>query len=92
MTKSSSTPQWVYVIIQEPGSNEAFLGQYDEEKDISFIPVFETKEAAENCLPMIHRDPKLTYEIHAILHETVIDQAEKNGFTVYLLDQDGVPV
>ncbi len=92
MEQSNNQPPWVYVIIQEPGSNEAFLGQYNEEKEISFIPVFETKEAAQNCLPMIHRDPKLTYEIQAIQHDTVIDQAEKNGFTVYLLDQDGVPV
>lgn len=92
MTQSNSEPEWVYVIIQEPGSNEALLGQYDEENEVSFIPAFETKEGAEGCLPMIHRDSKLTYEIQAIEYDDVKVQAEKNGFTVYLLDQNGVPV
>ena len=92
MTESNTTPQWVYVVIQDPGPNEAFLGQYDEENEVSFIPVFETKEAAQNCLPMIHRDPKLTYEIQAIQYDDMKDQAEKNNFTLYLLDQNGVPV
>lgn len=92
MAQSNSQPQWVYVVIQEPGSNEAFLGQYDEENEVSFIPVFQTKEAAQNCLPMIHRDSKFTYEIQAIQYEDVKDQAKKNGFTIYLLDQNGAPV
>ncbi len=92
MAQSNTEPGWVYVIIQQPGSNEALLGQYDEEKEISFIPAFETKEAAESCLPMIQRDPKLTYEVQAIQYGDVVDQAKKNGFTVYLLDQNGVPV
>lgn len=92
MAQSNSQPEWVYVIIQEPGENEALLGQNDEENEVSFIPVFETKEAAESCLPVIHRDPKLKYEVQAALYEEVKTQAEENGFTVYLLDQSGAPV
>jgi len=31
---------WLWVVVQDPGGNEMFLGQYDKKNDISFIPAF----------------------------------------------------
>ena len=41
--------EWVWVVLQDPGENEQFLGQYDEEKKTSFIPTFLKKEEALQC-------------------------------------------
>ena len=30
--------EWVWVVLQDPGENEQFLGEYDEENKTSFIP------------------------------------------------------
>ena len=38
---------WLWIIIQDPGGNEMFLGQHDEKKDISFIPAFYEKDDAQ---------------------------------------------
>jgi hypothetical protein len=29
--------QWVWVVVQDPGKDERFLGQHDEKQDISYI-------------------------------------------------------
>ena len=57
---------WVYAIVQDPGGNEQFLGQTDEEMNISFIPIFLDKDAAGQCLPFLVREKGLKYEGHSI--------------------------
>ena len=42
---------WVYVFVCEPGANESFLGLYSEDKDVNFIPAFQTKEEANEEVP-----------------------------------------
>jgi hypothetical protein len=41
--------QWVWVIVQDPGGKEQFLGQHDQQENISFIPAFHSKEEAQQC-------------------------------------------
>ena len=50
VSKLIKDDQWVWVVIQNPGGNEQFLGQKDEDKGISFIPTFLEKEEAEQGL------------------------------------------
>jgi hypothetical protein len=80
---------WIYVVVQAPGENEAFLGQYDEDSDISFIPVFGKKEDAQKCLPLMTRKKAVTYEIQAVLREELLKEAAQGGFFVYALDGAG---
>jgi len=48
--------RWVWVVVQDPGDNEQFLGQRDEAKGISFIPVWLEKDAALDGLRLLARD------------------------------------
>jgi hypothetical protein len=57
---------WVWVVVQDPGGDEQFLGQLDEEKNISFIPAFYQKEDAQQCFVQMHREKGRKYEIQAI--------------------------
>ena len=80
---------WVWVIIQNPGKNEEFLGQHDHEKNISFIPTFLEKEAATEGLKRLARDETLKYEVQAIQYGHLADQATENGFVLFILNEEG---
>ncbi len=84
--------QWVWVIVQDPEGNEQFLGQRDESKGISFIPVFLEKDDAMQCLGRMAREKGKKYEIQAILSEDILENASENGFSVYLLNSEGEPL
>lgn len=81
--------QWVWIIVQNPGNNEQFLGQYNEETDISFIPVFLKKEDALQGLNLLKRDIFKGYEAQAIIYEDLLHESEKNGFKLYILSSTG---
>jgi hypothetical protein len=80
---------WIWVVVQDPGGNEQFLGQHDEESAISFIPAFYEKEAAEQCFLQLHRQKGLKYEIQAIFFDELSKNASKNGFLIFILNAEG---
>lgn len=86
----SSGADWVYVVVQASGDKEMFLGQHDDEADISFIPVFRQKEDASQCLPLMTKAPSMKYEVQAIHKDDLFEQAATTGFHLYLLDGTGV--
>ena len=47
MNKEIRADTWIWVVIQDPGAKEQFLGQLDEDKSESFIPAFYQKEDAQ---------------------------------------------
>ena len=51
--------QWVWVVVQDPGGKEQFLGQQDQQENISFIPAFHTKEEAQQFFKQKYPDIKL---------------------------------
>jgi hypothetical protein len=81
--------QWVWVIVQDPGKNEQFLGQHDPESNMSFIPIFLDKEEANKGLTLLKRDEKLKYEAQAIIFEEISDHAADQGFKLVILDGEG---
>jgi len=81
--------QWVWVVVQDPGGNEQFLGQRDEVKGISFIPVWLEKDAALEGLKLLARDQGLKYEVQAIQYETLAPKAAETGFRLFVLDASG---
>jgi hypothetical protein len=80
---------WVWVVVQNPGKNEQFLGQYDREKDISYIPTFLEKEDASQCLKYLKRDETQTYEVQAIQYEQLARDAAGHGFVLFILNRAG---
>lgn len=89
MGLSIKNDQWVWVIIQNPGENETLVGQFDEEFDISFIPVFLDKEAAQDGFLQIPKQKNQKHEIQAILMEDLIEYSKNHGFMLFILDSDG---
>ena len=89
MQQMKDEDQWVWVVIQDPGANERFLGQHDQQEDISFIPVFADKEAAQQGLLNLTRQPGSKYEVQAILREELLKDAAAGGFVIFLLNENG---
>ena len=89
MHRSIQPDQWIWVIIQDPDGNEQFLGQYDEENDVSFIPIFLEKEAALRCINLLAREKGRKYEVQAIIYEDLASRASKEGFKLFLLNAEG---
>ena len=89
MSKLIKGDQWVWVVVQDPGKDEKFLGQYDEEKDISFIPTFLEKEEAQKSLTQLKTDVNSVYEPQAVLYDELLTHAKGHGFVVFILNGRG---
>ncbi len=87
MTIEATT--WLYVAIQKTGPNEQIVGQTDTEHDISFIPAFLSKEAAQQAMFHLHLEKKKQHEVQAIIYEDLARHAAENGFLVFVLDEEG---
>jgi len=80
---------WVWVVVQDPGGDEQFLGQHDEEKNISYIPTFLEKEDALQCLNLLTRDEKKKCEAQAIQYDQLTRDASEHGFMLFVLNHAG---
>ena len=89
MTSKLNPDTWIWVIVQEPGGNEQFLGQHDDKKDVSFIPVFYEKDIAQQCLIQLITEKGKKYEAQAILFEELAKDAAQHGFSIFMLNADG---
>jgi len=89
MSKLVSDEQWVWVIVQDPGGNEQFLGQKDMEEGVSFIPTFLEKGEAEQGISRLPKEEGRKYEVQAILFEDLSRRAAENGFMLFLVNGTG---
>ena len=89
MQNMKDEDQWVWVVVQDPGGNEQFVGQHDRQENISFIPAFEDKESAQQGFLNLTRQSGHKYEVQAILREELLKDAAAGGFMVFLLGENG---
>ena len=89
MSKLIEEDQWIWVVIQDPGGNEQFLGQHDDEKHESFIPVFLEKEEAQQGLSFLVSKKGHKYEVQAIQFYDLSQRAAEQGFMLYVLNGSG---
>ncbi len=89
MTVDKIAEEWVYVFVSKSGNAETYLGLYDEEKGINFIPAFQNKEDANACFLSIPREKGTSYEVQAVHIEEINAEASQNDFLVALVDKDG---
>ena len=89
--KNQIIDTWYYVVVQNPGIfNEHFLGYTNQETETTFIPVFKTKEIAQQCFLIMPKDiMNEKYEIQAILKDDIIDQTQNTDYEILLLDEKG---
>lgn len=89
MSTVEQKDQWVWVVVQEPGGDERFLGIEDEERGESFIPVFLQKEEAQQGLNHLPLEKEMKYEVQAIPLNNLATHAAQKGFTVFVLNGIG---
>ncbi|MEA3360495.1 MAG: hypothetical protein U9R17_13965 [Thermodesulfobacteriota bacterium] len=89
MGKVIEKDQWVWVIVQDPGSSEHFLGQIDKQEDVSFILTFLKKDDALDCLNILTLERGRKYEVQGIIYEDLASEAVSNDFKVYILNASG---
>ena len=89
MSKRIEDHQWVYVVVQDPGKDEQYLGQYESQSDTSFIPVFIEKEHALMCMNLLVKDKGKKYEVQAVMYEELAGHAKEGGFMLYVLNNEG---
>jgi len=89
MKKKFNDETWIFVIIQNPGGDEQFLGLHDVKSDVSYIPAFENKEAAMTCLINLPTQKGKKYEVQAIMYGDLTRDAFANNFMIFVLDEDG---
>ena len=79
---------WVWVIVYESDDEGHYLGLYDDEEDLHFIPAFNTKDDAQECFLSLPREKGKKYEVQAVHIEELTEDAEKAGFVVAILEGD----
>ena len=89
MNQKITSDTWIWVIVQDPGGDEQFLGQYDEKKNISFIPAFYEKDDAQQSLIQLITEKGKKYEAQAVLFEELTKDAAQHGFLIFMLNADG---
>jgi hypothetical protein len=89
MSTKLNSDTWVWVVVQNPGVNEQFLGQHDSDQDVSFIPAFSEKEAAQQCLVHMTTQKGNKYEVQAVIFAELANDAAKHGFMIFMLDSEG---
>lgn len=89
MEEKNNSGEWVYVFVCDPGPKETYFGLYNDEKDLNFIPVFRTREEANDCFLELPRKKGVKHECQAVHIEEISETAEKNGFAIAVVDADG---
>ena len=89
MSKMVQGNPWVWVVVMDPGENEQFLGQYNQEEEVSYIPTFLEKEEALQSLENLAREQGHEYEVQAIQYEDLARNAVENGFMLFILNAKG---
>jgi hypothetical protein len=80
---------WLWVVVSDKETEGHYLGLYDEEQEVNFIPAFESKEAANDCFLQLPREKGKKYEVQAVHIEELTKDAEKAGFSVAIVNGEG---
>ena len=80
---------WVWVVVQDPGGDEHFLGQLDKENNVSFILTFLEKEEALECIKHMGLEEGEKYEVQAIQYEELARNSVENGYMLFILNGAG---
>ncbi len=80
---------WVYVMVQNPESDDRIVGQSDAENGVSFIPVFLDKASATQGMLHLAKEKGNKYEIQAIIFEDLERYAAESQFLLFVLNDEG---
>ncbi len=79
----------VWVVVQNEGGSETYVGQHDQDLDIAYIPFFREKEEAQGGKSRMRKAKGGEYEVQAIRFKELASDAARGGFLLFLLDEEG---
>lgn len=80
---------WVWIIVENPGGQEQYVGLVDDQTSVSYIPTFHTKEDAQACLIDLPTKRGGKYEVQAIMFDDLATDAAENDFLIFLVNAEG---
>ncbi len=89
MTTLMKENPMVWVVVQNEGGSETYVGQHDQDLDIAYIPFFREKEEAQQGQLRMKKEKGCKYEVQAIRCRELSRDAARGGFLLFLLDEDG---
>lgn len=89
MKNTEEKTDWIWVVVENTGQNEHFVGLEDKNGDMPYIPVFSSKEDAIACLIHMPTVRGNKYEAQAVMLEDLKKDAEAGGFKILLADGEG---
>ncbi|MDY6852361.1 MAG: hypothetical protein SV487_09865 [Thermodesulfobacteriota bacterium] len=89
MTEQGTVAGWVWVIIEKEGDQEKLLALKDENKGVSFIPAFQTKEDGVVGQRGFPAKPGIKFELEAMRLSLVSEAARANHYDIYIIDHSG---
>lgn len=89
MAQKIDAHSWVYVLVQNPGTDDQIVGQTDTENNLSFIPMFLDKESATHGAIHLPKQKGRKYEIQAIIFEDLEKYAAEGQFILFVIDDEG---
>ncbi len=89
MVENKNSEGWVWVIVHDQADSGHYLGLHSEDDGVDFIPVFISREAADDCYLNLPRQKGHKYEIQAVHIDELTADAKKNGFTIAFVDNNG---
>ncbi|NOY68206.1 MAG: hypothetical protein GXP53_01745 [Deltaproteobacteria bacterium] len=89
MNKKPQKHDWIWVVVENTGTEERFVGLHDETDDLPYIPAFTSKEDAADCLIHMPTQRGNKYEVQAVMFEDLEKDAAEGGFQIVLADGEG---
>ncbi len=89
MTTLIKANPMVWVVVQNEAGSETYVGQHDRDLDIAYIPFFREKEEAQEGKSRMRKTKGGEYEVQAIRFKELASDAARNGFLLFLLDEEG---
>ncbi|MBW2591707.1 MAG: hypothetical protein JRE58_01675 [Deltaproteobacteria bacterium] len=80
---------WVWVIVQNDGVEEQFVGLHDKQAQTDYIPCFLKKDQALECFINMPRERGMKYEAQAVLYTELVLDSAAGGFMIHLLNDSG---
>ncbi|MCK5541815.1 MAG: hypothetical protein KAI40_03915 [Desulfobacterales bacterium] len=83
--------EWFYCIVENSGTSiDQLMGFKDDETQTEFIPIFKTKEEAQQCFLLMPKDVmNLKYEIQAVIKDDILMRTKETGHKIFLMDDKG---
>jgi len=89
MSEQNKLAAWVWVVVEKAGNKETLLALKDEARNLSFIPVFQTKEDGLVGRRGLKKDPEVEHELEAMSLAEAARYARDNHLEIFILDHAG---